>query len=172
MTSNAYFTLGSYYFRKGRFLKANSCFLHCKFIRKSNEVFDYEVISACDINLACGYLDLGEYQKSLEVLKEAQTEIILEKGKSTFSGKRILELMSISYLKLEMFNEATKCFKKAERIQIGQIENKNEENEKNFDDQMPSLYKVEFNEELQNTYLASFMDCTKAYEHIKKIAVN
>jgi tetratricopeptide (TPR) repeat protein len=91
--SNGYFTLGNYYFRRGKIKKAGMCFDHSSEIRSNLDNKCEDAVSHCKVNKALCLFELNQVEESLALLKEVEREIKQYKGKENALIAKVYQIM-------------------------------------------------------------------------------
>lgn len=164
-TSNAYFTLGNYYFTRGRPIKAKICFAQAKDIREKKLGPSHDGVVECAINYCICLIELAKIDQANTELEQLKTLIINEKGKNSPKLLRIYQILSVLNAKSNKLKEATNYMNKA-RNAISLLGLNGDEKiiktQEMFDNKL--------NTELKKSYLEMFVESSKTYEKIRKSA--
>lgn len=161
--SNGYFTLGNYYFRRGKIKKASMCYNQSKEIRSGLAQKCEESISHCKINMALCLFEQNKIQECQNLLKEIETDIKSYKGKENQLIAQVYQIMCHVCQKVDKFDEADMYLRRATAIV-----------HKLYGDKVNSTTKLsefmnkDIDLNLTKKYLEMFKMSYKEFERIKK----
>ena len=165
-TSNAYFTMANYYFKRGKILKAGLCYEHCKEIRLKRTSETHEGVLDCEINKSLCLLEVQKQDEAYELLKEVEKKILRTKGKNNEKIGRVYIIIAHCLRIMGRLDEADKTLKKVEktRRKFSELEP--------LDVKLSNFVNRELDFDMRKEYLNNFMKNYKKYEKIKRSAMN
>lgn len=161
--SNGYFTLGNYYFRRGKIKKATMCYDHSCEIRSGLENQCKDAISHCKINKCLCLFEQNKIEDSLKLLTEIEQEIKSYKGKENQLIAQVYQIMCYCSQKMDKFDNADMYLRRATAIK-----------QKLYGDKVNSITKLnefmnkDIDLNLTKKYLEMFKMSYKEFERIKK----
>lgn len=163
-TSNSYFTLGNYYFKRGKIHKSKMCFEKSLEIREKLVGKYHVAIVNCETNISVCMIELKKYDEAYSFLENLIEKVKLRIGKKNEHLGRIYQIMSFCLQCLDKYDQADKYLRLATEI-------KNELHGGDVDAPNAKLnhfLNQQINYDLTSKYLEMYKKSFKEYEKIKK----